>query len=197
MEATPGPDTSRDCDDLSERRLIETAKYEEAHRHPKYDMKPWRQEIVREWLSKAPGSNYLDVGCGKAETIDLAKGHGWFARGCDVVSYLADRDDVDLIEGAHDLPYTDGQFAVSTCNDVLEHIIEEDVPQVLAEIRRVTRRAILLGISRKPGPLHITIKSEEWWLDQIRENMAGTATVVYADRIKPIKQPYLWVAIEC
>ena len=184
---------------IEEQRLLETAKYEEAHRHPKYNMKDWRQAIVRNWL-RAPwpsGLTFLDVGCGKAETLDIAKGLAIDARGCDIVSYLAERDDVDLIEGAHDLPYMDEEFDLTSCNDVLEHIIEEDVPAVLREIRRVTRHGILLGISRKPGPLHITIKSEEWWMEKIWENMAGEASIVCAEEIPRVKQPYTWVEIQC
>lgn len=183
---------------ITQRRLAEVAKYEAAHRHPKYNMKEWRRQILFDWLSESRGTTYLDVGCGKAETLDIAtEACGWEARGCDVVDYLCERGDVDLIEGAHKLPYDTDQFHITSCNDVLEHVIEDDVPAVLSELSRVTRRDVLLGISRKKGPLHITIKSEEWWLEKIAENMAGTHQVVFADRVPKIKQPYLWVEIQC
>lgn len=184
---------------LAERRLAEIAKYPEAHKDPRYDMKPWRQELLREWLAAIPpdegGAAYLDVGCGKAESLIIAGNFGLDGQGCDVVESLCKRLDVDLIEGAHSLPYDDGQFSYTTCNDVMEHILEEDIPTVLSELSRVTSHAVLLGISRKPGPLHITIESEIWWLEAIRANMAGTATVVFADRIPDIKKPYLWVEV--
>jgi len=185
---------------LAERRQAEIDRYPEAHRHPRYDMKPWRQEILREWLGarRAMGNDtYLDVGCGKAETLAIAEELGWDAWGCDVVDYLCERDNIDLIEGAHSLPYVDSQFDLVSCNDVLEHILEEDVPAVLSELSRVARVGVLLGISRKPGPLHITINSSIWWMEAIRANMAGVATEVFADRIPEIKQPYLWVEIRC
>ncbi len=184
---------------LDQQRLLEVAKYEEAHRHPRYDMKPWRQKIVADWLDTAKlqgHTNYLDVGCGKAETLQIARDIGMSARGCDVVGYLCESSHIDLIAGAHDLPYATDAFDVTSCNDVMEHIIEQDVPTVLVEIERVTRHAVLLGISRKPGPLHITIRSEEWWLGMIRCNMEGRASVVFADRIPEIKQPYLWVSVQ-
>ncbi len=190
----------RNTMNLEAQRRAEVAKYEVAHKHPKYDMKPWRQSILADWLfaMSAEGyTSYLDVGCGKAETMLLAGGLNMNARGCDVVDYLCERDDVDLIEGAHNLPYYTEKFDVTSCNDVMEHIPEHDVPLVLREIWRVTRHAVLLGISRKPGPLHITIRTEEWWLEKIRENTpSGTAAVVFADRIPKIKQPYMWVEVK-
>lgn len=183
---------------IEERRRVEVAKYE----RPGYTgmMVPWRQGIVSDWLADivAHGWDYLDVGCGKGETHLLAKRHGLRWRGCDVIESLCG-DGIDLLVGAHDLPYPDDQFHVLSCTDVMEHILEEDVPAVLGELSRVTKSAILLGISRrhlKPGkPYHITIKSEAWWMDKIHDNMEGDTKIVYADRVKPIKQPYLFVEV--
>ena len=162
-------------------------------------MREWRVSILRDWLTGIGASNstYLDVGCGMGEAVDLASGLGMTARGCEVIPEICERDDVDLIPGAHALPYADDEFAVTSCNDVLEHILEDDVPAVLAEMKRVTRGAVLLGICRKPGQWHPTIKSEDWWLEKITANMGETSSVLYADRIPRIKQPYLWVEILC
>lgn len=179
---------------LKERREALFPQYE----RPEYygTMKSWRVVLVREWLQTHPGSTYLDVGCGPAETLEMAKEMGLLGRGCDVVKSVCDRADVDLIPGAHDLPYREDQFDIATCNDVLEHILEADVSATLSELRRVTKGAILLGISRKPGPFHPTIKSTEWWMDKIDENMSGAASIIYAARTPKIKRPYLWVSIE-
>lgn len=182
---------------LATRRLAEFPQYE----RPRYFgiMREWRQVLVREWLERQfTAVDYLDVGCGPAETRNMAFELGMAWRGCDVVQSVCGSDDVELIPGAHDLSiYRDNQFQIATCNDVMEHILEEDVSSALREIGRVTERAVLLGISQKPGTFHCTIKPNEWWLGQICAAMPGAkATVIYAYRIKPIKKPYLWVSIE-
>lgn len=192
--------------DPSQRRHVEFAKYHLAHRDPKYDMKHWRQSIVTDWLAAlhtTGASSVLDVGCGKAETRQLAHNVGLSWHGCDVVDYLCEGPDIDLLpQGAAELPYDDDQFDLVTCNDVMEHVPVEDVGFVLGELRRVARVAVLLGISRKHDnkpeaeKLHITIKTEDWWLASVFECMDGKATKVFADRIPEIKQPYLWVSVQ-
>jgi ubiquinone/menaquinone biosynthesis C-methylase UbiE len=182
--------------DLAERRKAEFPQYE----RPAYFgiMRKWRRVLFKEWLvtlNLEGETHYIDVGCGLAESLEIANGLGFKARGCDVVQSACNRSDVDLIPGAHDLGiYKDNQFHVLTCNDVLEHVLEEDVPAALREMGRVTSRAILLGISSKPGKYHCTIKSDQWWMEQIGDNI-GISNRIYADRIPPIKQPYLFVEV--
>lgn len=179
------------------RRLSQFPHYE----RPSYFgvMKPWRQDILKGWLAQfAAGRTYLDVGCGPAESLEFAANIGIHGHGCEVVQSVCNRDDVDLIPGAHDLSiYRDNQFDILTCNDVLEHILEEDVPSALREMSRVSSRAILLGICQEPGPWHPCIQSTEWWLERISENMTGAATLVYGDQIPEKKEPYIWVDIKC
>lgn len=182
---------------LAERRRAEIGRYE----RPRYNrvIRPWRVRLVTEWLKEHAdrGDSCLDVGSGKAETRAIAHALGLSWRGCDVVQSVCKRGDVDLIPGAHKLPYLIDQFDYTVCNDVMEHILEEDVPAALQEMSRVTRKGILLGISRKPDKhgYHVTIKSERWWMDQVANNMPGSWRVLYADRIKPRKKPYLFVEV--
>jgi len=183
---------------LEDRRNAEIARYT-----PEYwgVMRVWRQDIVRDWLKTAKDMvpsrpTYLDVGCGKWEAIALGESLKYHARGAEVQDWLCAHPAVDLIPGAHDLSrYVTDAFDVVTCNDCLEHVLEEDIPAALSEISRVAKTAILLGISQKPGPWHVCIQSTEWWLDAIGEHMAGRAVVVFDDRIPPVKRPYLWVSI--
>lgn len=161
-------------------------------------MKPWRVELIQEWLrEREPEGHktYLDVGCGPAETREMT---GLWWRGCDVVESVCGALDVDLIPGAHDLGiYNDKEFHIATCNDVLEHMLEEDIPAALSELSRVTTHAILLGISQKPGTWHLCIQTTQWWVEAIAANIKGDATLIYEDRIPPVKQPYLWVDVKC
>ena len=182
--------------ELEKRRLAEFPQYE----RPDYfgNMKPWRVALLAEWLapqSKGKRRTYLDVGCGKGESLDLGRAYHFEAHGCEVVASVCDRPDVDLIAGAQELPYKNEQFDVTSSVDVMEHILEEDVPAVLREISRVTRHAVLFGISLKPGRFHPTIKPAEWWMERIRENMRGTARIIYDGRVPKIKRPYLGVEL--
>lgn len=164
-------------------------------------MRCWRQDLLRDWISVLAGvpdvTSYLDVGCGKAESLAIAASYKLDARGCEVAPHLCERSDVDPIPGAHDLSrYGAHSWDLVSCNDVLEHLLEEDIAATLQELDRVRSRAVLLGISQKPGPWHICIQSTEWWMERIAENMGGRASIVFADRIKPVKQPYIWVSLE-
>ena len=185
--------------DLDERRRAEFPQYE----RPAYfgAMRPWRVALLAEWmapLAKARVKSYLDVGCGPAESLLIAEAFKIpIRRGCDVVESVC-KHDVDLIPGVHDLSmYEDNQFDICSCHDVLEHILEEDVPSALRELDRVTKTCVLLGISRKPGPFHICIQTEEWWLTKISQNMRGKAQVIFADRIPKVKMPYVYVSVTC
>lgn len=187
-------------DDIETRRKAEIAKY---HRPEYYGiMRPWRTGILAEWLAEwsagTYGARYLDVGCGMSESLEIAKATGLRPHGVEVVPEVCERDDVTLIDGAHDLSlFKDRHFELASANDVLEHIIEEDVPAVLSELWRVTDWAVLLGISQKPGPWHPTIKDTDWWMERIAENMPrGRATIRYADRIPDVKQPYVWIQVQ-
>lgn len=187
-------------DTLDARRRVEIARYDEAYEDPRYNMKRWRQELLREWLmtAKAVGHRtYLDVGCGRGESLQIACFLGFTVAGCEVVESLCGSAAVEHIRGAHDLrTYSDDSVDVVSCLDVMEHILEDDVPGVLREIWRVANHAVLLGISCKAGPMHPTIFPPAWWVDQVEANMGGNVSVIFEDKIKPIKQPYVWISVE-
>ena len=76
------------------------------------------------------------------------------------------------------LPFEDKFFSLVTCFDVLEHLDEPDIQSTWSEIQRVLRPrgTILCSVScRKAGSddkfgdnLHRTVRSVEWWLDQLK-----------------------------
>lgn len=184
---------------LDDRREAEIAKYREAYTDQRYRMKEWRQEILREWLAVANRRcvSYLDVGCGRGESLTIARDIGMDARGCEVVESLCDGSDVDLIPGGHVLPYRDDAFDAVSCCDVLEHVLEEDVPVMLRELSRVAGVALLLGISGKPGPLHITCHPPDWWEKQVLDVIPNRYCFrAFEKMIPPVKQPYVWLCIE-
>lgn len=184
---------------LPARREAERARYVEAYTHESYRMKPWRRILIARWFDEQTGWQSLDVGCGRGEGMDIAEEYGFSAKGVEIVPALCDDPRVTQIEGAHSLPFEADAFHVLTCNDVLEHVLEEDVPAILAEFARVLKPKgkALLGISHKPGPLHICCKTPDWWRDRIEEAFPPAADIRlrYADEIPTIKHPYTFFEV--
>lgn len=64
-----------------------------------------------------------------------------------------------------------GRYDLVICTDVLEHVPEEDIKELLTTLIKLTRRVLFLNISTVPANkkfddgtnLHITIKSEKEW----------------------------------
>jgi len=75
----------------------------------------------------------------------------------------------------------EGTFDAVICTDVLEHIEEEDVADVIQEIYSKANKFVYLGISNEPASsylpdgrnAHVTQKSLDWWVEQ---------TLPYADK---------------
>lgn len=174
-------------------RSTEIAKYVKAYKSHHYFMRPWRQHILRSSLKtyfQQGSQSYLDVGCGRGESIEIGLSLGLVSRGCEVVSSLCGNL-VDHIDGAHSLPYSNRQFDIVSCNDVMEHLLDEDVGPALQEMWRVCNRIVILGISCKPAKLHITIKSPEEWHQVVSQYMDSVEVVDH--KIPPIKRPYVWL----
>jgi ubiquinone/menaquinone biosynthesis C-methylase UbiE len=184
---------------IEERRELERARYVKCYQHPDYRMKRWRHILISRWMDEQTGWLSLDVGCGRGEGLAIAEQYGFKPKGVEIVPDLCDGERVLQIDGAHSLPFGDEEFHVLTCNDVLEHVIEEDIPAVFAEMRRVLKPKgkALLGISQKPQPLHITVKDTDWWELRLRAAFGEDVGIRlrYADEIPTIKLPYVFLEV--
>lgn len=179
---------------LAWRRRHEAEKYDRVYTaYPNYGNRPARIAMVGEWVRSHPEArSFLDVGCGRGEVLDVVGASGLrTVKGCEVAECLGHREDVDLIEGAHHLPYGCASYDLVACCDVMEHIIEADVDDVLYELGRVSVGPVLLCISHIPDRndkygnerLHITVKPREWWKRKIHDNMEVTSLRrLYEDR---------------
>lgn len=88
-------------------------------------------------------------------------------------------------------PPTGMVFDITCCSDVMEHIPEEFVPQVLQEMGSYTKDdgVLLFTISSNFAKksfsdgenVHITLKSLEWWIDAIRTNCGDKSFVLIHD----------------
>lgn len=113
---------------------------------------PKIKKLVQEYNIKT----MLDYGCGKASCHK---------------EKLA--DSVYLYDPYY-LPYDikpKGTFDMVICTDVLEHVPEDEVGQVLHELISYTNEVLFLSISTRLASkkfangenVHITIKPKEWW----------------------------------
>lgn len=102
----------------------------------------------------------LDYGCGKGE-LNL---HLPFAvKGYDpgVPKYVKTPEPADVV----------------VCTDVLEHIEPDHLDDVLADLKRVTRKALMLHVHTKPANktlpdgrnAHLIVQDKDWWMEHFKD----------------------------
>jgi SAM-dependent methyltransferase len=98
-----------------------------------------KADMMRRMLDPSPEEALLDLGCGGGKLALYARARGARAAGVDVSPFFlpsAERE-VDLAQGdLRRLPFRKGAFARAYTLDVLEHLDEEGVREVLLEARR-------------------------------------------------------------
>lgn len=117
-------------------------------------------EIVMTLCATEKTTDVLDYGCGKGE-LNL---HLPFAIHCydpAVPKYEAKPAPADIV----------------VCTDVLEHVEEQFVDEVLDDLKRLTRKYMVFEIATGPAKkhlpdgrnAHITQRPVRWWLDKLEE----------------------------
>ncbi len=148
-------------------------KYEKAYGEmPDYRMGSARLEVVqKDILSMPAGASYLDVGCGRGETLELARKRGIDAWGVDIVPGLQNERVIDA--DICDLPFEDGQFDYVSCYDVLEHLPPGTEQKALDELGRVAGKQLIMTTNDKESKLpsgevlHINRRARQAWEDDI------------------------------
>jgi len=98
-----------------------------------------KADMMRRMLGAAPGETVLDLGCGAGKMALHAAVGGRRAAGLDVAPFFLPRAtrEVDLVLGdLRRLPFRKGTFPRAYSLDVLEHLDEPGVREVLLEARR-------------------------------------------------------------
>jgi demethylmenaquinone methyltransferase/2-methoxy-6-polyprenyl-1,4-benzoquinol methylase len=134
-------------------------------------------------LAMKPGERVLEIGCGTGnELLDLASLVGPTGQVCgiDVSSGMLEvsrrklekhppTGPVELREGdARKLPFPDASFDAVYCSFTLELFSDDDIPRVLAEVRRVLRAGGRVGVVSmakvKPGEKPSLLERSYVWM---------------------------------
>lgn len=151
---------------------------------------PYIQHVIN---AKQRAITLLDYGCGKAiHTYMPLSAHGnktllGRLNGMIQCYYAYD----PAVKQYAMKPPLGMEFDLTCCADVMEHVPEEFVPVVLAEIGNYTKKngTILFSISSNPAKkmfkdgenLHATIKPIEWWIDAIKKYCGNRSFVLFHD----------------
>ena len=118
----------------------------------------------------------LDAGCGEGHCVTWFRERGVVARGFDGLPYNVSQCkakglDVDV----HDLtkgPYASAPVDVLWCSDVVEHVDEQFVPNIIGTFQCATIVALSHGTEEHAaqGWHHVNNKSEEYWIDLMEAN---------------------------
>ena len=157
--------------------LDELWKYEKAYATlPNYRMGATRKSIMHEDIqTMLEGKTYLDVGCGRGETIEAGLGRGLDAYGTDIVADLCGGR--VLQSDIESLPHDDKSFDYVSCYDVLEHLTPGTEQKALDELYRVCRRELFITTNNKPSrlpsgeDLHVNKREREVWEEDLRRRL--------------------------
>ena len=126
-----------------------------------------------ELLRETGCASVLDYGCGKGKQyteMKLHEKHQW-----SVTPTLYDPG----VPTHSRLP--DGPFDAVICTDVMEHVPEALVPEVLKRIFARARKLVYFSISTRLAAktlpngenAHCTVQPAAWWMERLREHATG------------------------
>lgn len=137
---------------------------------------PWRLEyfkrLAREILERRPTS-VLEVGCARGDILKCVKQSSIPVAGIDISPWAIKHRVVDevYLGKAQEIPFPSQSFDLYFSHDVLEHIPVQDIPKVVLEMRRVSRRAyIIISCGSFPDDIdatHVTMMPLSWWQKQL------------------------------
>jgi SAM-dependent methyltransferase len=156
--------------DIETRRVREREKYLALTKSPTYGATNHGRDAYPLVIKQGPRF-VVDFGCGRNDFVRGLRRQGVDGLGIDFAF-----EDADIVAAMHRVPVASGVADVVTSFDALEHLLTEDVPIVLDEMRRVARPGgrFVLSIARRQSRitvngegLHPTVRPLRWWLAEI------------------------------
>lgn len=127
-----------------------------------------RGENYNPWAEKR--ISVLELGCGNGQLCDVLTDMKMDVTGIDITEGTYDRSKYKFIKfdiTEFPYPFENNEFDYCLSFDVMEHLPEDKVSDALREMARISLNIIVkIACSGKP-PLHITVKSPGWWLNQL------------------------------
>ena len=142
----------------------------------------------------------LDFGCAKGYLVHALSLLGKDAWGVDISEYAIANCHPDVKDKLFHWTQSMNEFTMKAdlviAKDVLEHIHEQDIPDILRQLRRVGDQALFvipLGENElfrireyEIDKTHVTRQDEQWWLTKMRE--AGFTLVRFSYEMGHVKQ---------
>jgi hypothetical protein len=154
-----------------------------------FEEKLWK--YVKEHVKSLASFRFLDYGCGKAlhcfhPLIEGKTLHQALGSKCQSI-YLYD----PAYPPYSEKPSYESPFHIVSCSDVMEHVPEEAVLEVLTEIFDLSAddSVVFFSIAGKEAyksfadgeNLHCTIKPLKWWIDMFNDVGFERYVIVYTD----------------
>jgi len=117
----------------------------------------YRQYFSRKYNHRVRWMNFwhqIDEICGlePQEVLEVGKGNGLVSDHLKKMGYPVKTLDIDpevcpdVVGSIHKLPFVDNEFDLILAAEVLEHLPFENVPQAVSELKRVSRRFVIITL---------------------------------------------------
>lgn len=137
-------------------------------------------------LLKSPAS-VLEIGCGNGKLCETLSAMRFDVTGLDITEGPYERDGYNFVK--HDitqgLPFEDDEFDYCLSFDVLEHLQQEQIENVLKDMFRVGCYVILTIACHSRGVLHQTVRPPEWWVEKLNRICPGPKDRTFRIYIRP------------
>jgi SAM-dependent methyltransferase len=109
---------------------------------PRYQRHYFPAELKRCGARPGPGARVLDIGFGHGTFLACGRSQGWHMHGTEANPQLvqaARAQGFDAVQALHLQDFPDGHFDLVSAFDVLEHVPQEQLLELLSEVRRVLK----------------------------------------------------------
>lgn len=129
-------------------------------------------------------NSILDVGCGQGnfvnhmqQILEIPNVYGLDIASVRTKNHIQN-DKITWIDSqAHIIPLESNSIEYITSFDCLEHVLEEDVDNIVDEFFRVSTKGLILKIAYRQAIertlngdiLHMTVQPEEWWIHKFEK----------------------------
>lgn len=157
------------------------------------------EQIVKAWKEVFHPETMLDIGCGRGTLVAYARDAGIEAVGFDFSEWAVSdegryprckREWLRVHDATKPLPYPDKSFDLVVALDLMEHIYMPDIPSLISEIYRVSKKWVFLqiavaadgGVVGKVDREYILERGKTVPIELEGNAVAGHVTVVHSNK---------------